>query len=341
MKFTKHQKEIIKAINCGKVYDMYTYLQYFNLLEKFQYDLNLIKRNFEEEYGQNLYKVLKKGKSQYSFGVNGGYYKSELKEEDFEYKKATLDLECLKQTSSYGDKQFTFNPVDKAGVEIAKSFESIKEFIVIWSYLTTNLLVLEVPKEVEPKDIGIFFEKRSVAESKYFKYQNLVVRNPLSKVLKKEGIQDLLSEMNVNSTSQNISAINYVDEIIKINKDNLVVCNKHISKKLLSTPELELFIKRNYKTQDQINYFCALVPAYLSVLICIIVPIIQGLDDSDSILREKHVHEIKQELKTIQMKLESLNNEMYDVNTYLKNEDELNTKIIELIDMIISEENQE
>lgn len=45
LKFNENEKEIIKKINDGKVYDIYSYVREFNLGKEKKYDLKDCKKN--------------------------------------------------------------------------------------------------------------------------------------------------------------------------------------------------------------------------------------------------------------------------------------------------------
>lgn len=63
MKFTKHQKEIIRKINDGEVNDIYYYLESFNMLYNFKIDKTIIEEKFAAEEGEKKHKILKPGVS--------------------------------------------------------------------------------------------------------------------------------------------------------------------------------------------------------------------------------------------------------------------------------------
>ena len=68
MKFTKHQKEIVKKIISGEVFDIQSYLRVFNKSHIEKYDMESLKSAFSESEEGKSYKVIKDG---YSLFTNG------------------------------------------------------------------------------------------------------------------------------------------------------------------------------------------------------------------------------------------------------------------------------
>ncbi len=343
MKFTKHQKEIIRKINDGKVYDIYSYLESFDMLYNFKIDKTIIEAKFATEESEKKYKTLKPGVSTNSMHMDNKtfkmqIYQNQLKDEDFEYKPAELVFDKIKGIVSYKEIKYEFNPCGTKGINIAISFSQIKEFISIWSYLHKELYVLEVPKAIRKEEIGIFFERRSkkVEESitditdnqKYTFLKNLGI----------EGIENgLIKNFSWNHHPPKVDAYKYVDEILEFNEDNFIICDYYLDKKILSTPELELFINSRFNTSEQINFYWALIPAYLAIIVSILIPLFQKQDNTEVIKVQNQLKEIQQEVLQLEItnsKLQSVIDGLDNIKIQQFDDSELKEILLEIIEVI-------
>lgn len=56
MKFSKHQKEVLKLISAGKIYDIYSYAKYYQLGHTVQYNFDEISLRFQQDnFPQKFY----------------------------------------------------------------------------------------------------------------------------------------------------------------------------------------------------------------------------------------------------------------------------------------------
>lgn len=347
MKFTKHQKEIIRRINDGQVYDIYSYLKSFDMLYNFKIDKTIIESKFVAEEGDKKYRTLKPGSSINSMRMDNKtfqmhIYQNQLKDEDFEYKPAELVFDKIKGIVSYKEIRYEFNPCFDKGINIAVSFSQIKEFISIWSYLHKELYVLEVPKAVRKEEIGLFFERRS---KKVEKHTNItdIQRNTF---LKKLGIENeliqkmgngLIGNFNWHSNPHKIDAYKYVDEFLEFNKDNFTICDYYLDKKILSTPELELFIKNRFNTSEQVNFYWALIPAYLAIIVSILIPLFQKKDNSEITKIQNQLIEIQEEVSQLEItnsQLQSVIDELNNMKIEKTNDNELKKILLEILKLI-------
>lgn len=208
----------------------------------------------------------------------------------------------------------------------------------IWSYLHKELYVLEVPKAIRKEEIGLFFERRS---KKVEKNITDVTDNQKHTFLKNLGIEGMQNELIKNfAWSHNppeVDAYKYVDEILEFNEDNFIVCDYYLDKKILSTPELELFIKNRFNTSEQINFYWALIPAYLAIIVSLVIPFFQKQDNTEVIKIQNQLREIQQEV----LQLEITNSQLQNVIDGLDNikieqfdDSELKEILLEIIEVI-------
>ena len=147
MRFNKHQRDIIKAINNKEVYDIESFVKKFNLYEHFSIDKEKIKAAFDnaesgKEYPVDVVKNLLDHGNKRRINVA-----AKLEYTD-NIKKVTFDNCC-----------YEYDLWDEKGFNIAIDYDEIVGFISLWEYLERELDVFETEKEVSKSEIELFFRK--------------------------------------------------------------------------------------------------------------------------------------------------------------------------------------
>ena len=91
---------------------------------------------------------------------------------------------------------------------------------------------------------------------------------------------------------------NYIDYYFEYNKANELICSQFIEKQIYGNSELDVFIKKGFKTNEEINIRKTLVPAYLALVLTLGITIWQNIsaDNSDIITIQNQLTEIQQTL---------------------------------------------
>lgn len=249
MKLSKDQKDIIKAINDGSVYDIYSYLEHFNILRCFCIDKSKTDQAFLEKEHGKTYKILKKEVEPFSMQFNpinfsNNFIRNKLEEDDYIEKPATLDYSKTILKREYRDQTYYFDPCDVNGINIATSFPKIIDFLTIWNYLRSEFLILEMPKDIRKEEIGVFFERCNLC------HPEIEVKKGES--LLSEGQALLL--MGSNEPPKR-DALQYIDEFLEYNNEMFTICNGYLDKKIIATSEMNLYIKRHFNTKEQLHCF--------------------------------------------------------------------------------------
>ena len=136
MRFNKHQRDIIKAINNKDVYDIESFVKKFNLYEHFIVDKEKIKKAFDESESGKVYPVdvvknllEHENKSRISVPAKLEYTENK--------KKVTFNSCC-----------YEYDLWDEKGFYIAIDYDEIVGFISLWEYLKRELDVFEVEKKL-------------------------------------------------------------------------------------------------------------------------------------------------------------------------------------------------
>lgn len=336
VKFTKHQKDIIRKIHSGEIYDIVSYLEVFKLTTFRKLDKDVVETRMKQEENGATYKKLKEGvktlTSTTSYNNLLGVPTPTLQviaptENDFIYVEAILNFEATKKNIRYGvDTTYSFDYNE--GINFTNSFSDIKEFLTIWQYLKSENLVLEVDKKLEKKDFEVFFEYKPIEETAYYKRKSsqkgIEVKYPSGYEPNAPNFVFQHDDLNRIKDFRD-----YIDYFFEYNKSNEAICHQFLGKQIIGNPDLGLFIKRKFRTREQINTFLNLFPAYLALGLTLGTTIYQECDNNkdmekmlkelseiktqieDSSLVSSDLDDIEQQLEEI-IKSNSFNSEMDD-----------------------------
>lgn len=311
MRLNKHQREIIKAIANGFVSDIYSYLSYFKKLEVLKYDIEKINELFTSEIGKQKYKVITKPEECYNsvpntintpFGSTSfGSLRmlkplKDIPDDAWEWQSPRLinDLEPI--TRNYNDKEYSYDFVE--GVEATISFVDIIDFITLWIYLKQESLIIEVPKEIEPHDIGIFWTKSGNINSNnegYVIKETLVDNN--IKPLEKITLGDVEFATNMYDSPPLKKMSSYATSLWEINEEYLANCKEFIGKKIVPGSRLKLFIKQGYSTTEEWHYRIPLAISVLALLATIFFQLLPSKTD-------EYLFDIRSSIQSIERKLD-------------------------------------
>ena len=337
---SKEEKQIIEKIKDGKIFDIVSFLKEFGLGSIKKYNKEEIEEKFNESENGKEYKVLRED---YNTSIGNHYMDENMNfsfkynddvptEEDYIKKKARLNFDNTSISIKYEDKNYCFNYLN--GIFIPDSFEDIKKFLVIWTYLKSEGLIIEVDKLITDEDIGIFFEQRFKCDDE--KQINI---KELSNIIKQfESSQVNLNLENIpfiydRKKEVVIDANEFVDFYFQYVKEYELICSKFIGKKILPTTDLELFIKHKYMTKEDRNQVYAHVASYASLIIAFlslalsINPFVKN-DNTKGILS------IQDNLKVIDKKINEINGNLIEITNEKQNDSEVNHIIKEINEVL-------
>ena len=254
MKLNKNQKSILKQIMSGKIFDLYSYIKCFDLGEFISYDKEEIAKLFSQDnickeyyYPSNLKPLAANVLPAEIF-----YQKvssKEIDENKYTYFSLSLNFCTGIKEVSISNKTYKINFYN--GVYVAKSFETIIDFLSLWQYLKSEMLVLEVPNEITPETIGLFFEKNISS-----------------------------SNVNISSSSNQLkdidySTLSYSDvhylkkNVYSFSNEHYIICKDFLSKRIYPTPQLKLYIQNKFRTTEEKIQQSALIAAWLAIFVSI------------------------------------------------------------------------
>lgn len=286
MNFDAHQKDIIRAIRDKKVYDIFSFVKEFGYYEVYKIPMEELqdafdKREKDRKYPVNVYKA------------------GELvKTDERTMKYVSSEMITMKYfIIQMGNQKIEFDAYSKKGIMINTSFDEIKNFIAIWEYLKRELQVLEVKKDINKDEIGLFFEK--VPNKEYAPNKDQVVERliPISEEYDDEEIK----------YRHKISALEFVPEVLERKEEEFLICEGYFDKKIIPTPALDNFIKEGFCTPDQVATKKSLKVAWVAIVISLLATIFSiyatyNVDPSD-----RNLQQIQEQIKSIEKHIDNKN----------------------------------
>lgn len=351
MKFTTHEKEIIRKIAEGKVYNIASYLETFGLTTKRKLDESDIEARMRQEEQGTTYKKVKDGVDRFvnvtttnALGLSTTFPTPRpLTDEDLEDVEAVIDYTGSKITVDNAEgTEYVYNL--REGITCTNSFSDIKRFLTIWQFLKSENLVLEVDSKISKEDYEVFFEYKAISETKWAEKNKPAISLPkkYEKVLEELQNQPFLAG---SDSARFKNFRNYIEYICVYNKENEIICSQFIGKQIIANADLDLFVKRKFRTKEQRSLLLSLVPAYLALVLTLGVTVWQECNNTTDKQLEQiqnHLVQMEQTLKekefeeTVLDDIESKLGEIELVITELSAE-ENEEKIIEKLEALLQE----
>jgi hypothetical protein len=348
MKFNKHEKEIIRKIADGTVYDIPSYLKAFNLTTLKRLDKEAIENRLRAEEDGKLYEKIKDDVPRYVNSVTNIMGREVSlpiaalhTKEDAEYVPATIDYSGAEyKIEIQKDAPFVYKYFE--GINCTNSFSDIKRFLSIWQYLKAENLVLEVNKEVTSADYEIFFEYKPFQETAYaykLKEREEAIKKNSKNYVKIE--YESTKHLAYDDPNRIKSFRNYCDNLFEYNKNREILCNQFLDKQIIGNADLDLFIRCKFHTYEQRSLFHSLLPAYLAMVLTLAITIYQEWDNNQDMAKiYDHLSIIEQQLQDTDNNLLSgpeLERLEQQLNAILKKDfgsDSINDKLEELMGLI-------
>lgn len=313
MKLSKHQKETIRKIFSGEINDITSYLKYFNLGTEVKFDKNLIEDSFSKDNLPKKYYYHSSVSRKPSNMLTETDYLQKLGNGELDpnhYKESTLRLSFntgIKQETWEGQ-TYTLNFYE--GIYVANSFTDILEFLTIWQFLKSEMLILEVPQNFSPKVLGLFYTKTALNKD-----NSMPLENRIKNIDYKDFTYDDKYYLNNNYT---------------LSHEHCLMCKEYLDKRICPSARLGLFIKRRFKTYEEETQNNALFVAWMAIFVSIaltFLPYLHKEENStlDSIAED--LHDIKYSIDSsdlngdITQKLNSIIEKLNEVDSKLSSKD--------------------
>lgn len=257
-----------------------SYVKYFGLGEWIKYDSDKVRREFEEDTVPKMFyyaKTLKKNKSNMltASQFNAKLEKHELNPEEYLSNNVTLRYDAGIQHTEWEDNTYSFDFYE--GVLVAKSHVDIKEFLVLWQYLKSEMLILEVPQECSKETLGLFFTR---------------TENELHKLSVNEQIE------HINFYDFTYSDRHYLGSAtFELSYEFCIMYKEYLSKKMYASTTLDLFIRKGFRTTEERIQNSALAAAWLAIGVSILLTFAPLVRQNEAdVARTQAVERIEQEV---------------------------------------------
>jgi len=333
MKFTKKQKKIVQDIMDKKVYDITSFLRVYGHTKEFKYDKEGIEAAFNEIEQGRKYKVLKQGLSQFNmkFSPTTGkvqHVKNTFTDDDFEYKKATIDYSKLVKHRTVNDTEFKFNLLQTN--IIGTGFSDIFDFLVVWQHLKENGLILEVEKQMKNEDVSVFYNEVNKGDKipnncNVQSFENL----PNLRGINNKTIENIIFEKEISNIFDSIKpperdAMNFVSTTLEFDEESFKICESKISYKIIPTPQLYYFIQKNFKTDVEAFNRNTLIAAWTAIIITLTFSIISlGFNTISYNNSNEDTAKYFENIDILQDKLDDINNNIIEQQRLLTWEDHI------------------
>ncbi len=329
MKLNRHQKEIISKILSKDIYDITSYLNYFNLWHIEKYDIEKLEKEFLKSENGKQYKVMRDGHSRWTTTTRnttvGGMPislpnilpRTDITEDEWEYKKAKFVPHTKPIEYEFEDQKFQFNFDD--GINILNDFNNLIDFFTLWDYLKQESLIFEVAKPISATEIGLFFEPTTLHKKEK---GTIIIEKEYGELPKDSKLEELKNKFKSDMLDEvpTHTAIEFTDKTWKINEENLTMSKEFIGKKFIPSSSLHVFSKRGYKTKEEIAQRNNLIVAWIAVFISIISILASSLLDKTP----KQLDSITEQLKEIKSLTNQIENEdVQKIKTSIENIEEM------------------
>ena len=310
MKLTPHQKEIVREIINGQVYDIPTYIRTFNKGKKQQYSKDELQANFEASENGQTYLFRKKGGTIYTDTYNNAgelidtspvinKFTHELNENPISTPVlAQLDMKIDSEFVEFSGHKYRFDFLQNDYL-VADNFADIIDFIALWAFLRREALVLDVSKPVTLDDLSVFFEQKQQP----LKQDNAPLWNSHHKTdnpTTQNNLPTIITHFTATKKTQG-----YITNKWQINHEHFVMCEEFIDKKIIATSALQIYWQSKFRTFEEVSQRRNLVTAWVAIGISLISVIIGNIFPLFNRVEEKYLHDINRQVTAIREEVQS------------------------------------
>lgn len=283
MKFTKHQKETIKGIYRGDIYDISSYLKYFNLGSYIKIDKEEILNKFNSDEIPKKYYCANSLQRKYSnvaseYDYNKKVQNGDINPEKYSAYQLHLSFNSGIKHELWEDTEYCLDFYN--GVYIANRFDDILEFLTLWQFLISEMLILEVPHNFSADTLGLFYNKAPDFETETLS---------LNERIKSINFEDFSYDDQYYLTN------NYI-----LSQEHCLMCREYMDKRIYPSTKLGVFITKHFSTYEETTQNKALFVAWLAIFVSIaltFVPYFQPKDNSDIKSITKSLKDIKSSIE--------------------------------------------
>lgn len=282
MKLTNYEKEIVEQIINGKVYNLLSYINFSRIGSRIIIDQENVKKDFLEDTTIEKKYYLPNGLKQSKANlITHKIYQKKISEnkinpKNHTYKELELSYNTGIQTINLSGKDYTLDFYKGVLITTDENFEKIINFFVLWEYLKSEKLVLEVPNKICEKDLGVLFVPSESQKRKEIDFNSLTIDDKY-----------------------------YIDKPYKYSDERYLICKEFLHKQILPTTRLKKFKRQGYRTFEEKAQKDSLIVAWIAVIISILLSLFSILYQPS----DPNLEKIKSEVKKIESKLHQKSDE--------------------------------
>lgn len=253
MKFTKEQKEIIRAIASEEVWDISSFASRFQLKKTIRYDRKVVKEAFDRDPRVGVrYCPRILNPTPANLVSEEEFVKKCMEGQNLEEEYIRLEP-MLEQTQaarkeSVRDQVFSYDFY--SGVEIINSFDRLVDFLTIWQYLRDQALVLEVSQPLCAETAALFFQREDEKT-------------------------ELTPEGDKVAGVLRFSDLGYLqDGEYRLSRKWMAICDSFLGRRLYPAPGLKWFINNRFRTREEVDQARTLTAAWVGILVAILIALL-------------------------------------------------------------------
>lgn len=250
MRLTKRQKDIIRAIASGEVWDILSFERVFQQTKLERYDLQQVEESFSKDpeavrcyCPKNLAPVPANLIREEDFLEKVRLGQAEKR--DYVCLEPRLERTLAEEKVTVLGQDFFFDLY--TGAETMGSFQHLVEFLAIWQLLREQALVLEVPQTLDHETVGLFFQ-----------------RWPHKSVPTPEG--DKQAEVLSFSDRRYLPQGEY-----RLSEERLAICQEFLGRKLYPAPGINFLIQNGFRTRDEVAHSQAMFVAWVGIIVAVLI----------------------------------------------------------------------
>lgn len=318
MKYTNQQKEIIRLIENGTIYDIPSFVTYTNQKKFVSINKSILAERFEKQvlvkryyYPANL-KIDQRNlmdEQEYNSKIN----LHQVNPNSYKSIDISLNNDAGIKTHVIGEQTIVLDLYK--GIYIAESFNDIYEFLILWQHLKEEMLIQECSCDNYVDTLGLFYKSQYI--------RPVFLDTPESAL--------------IDFSSCSISDKYLLDQDFIFCSDAHFRCQDFIGKRIYPSIHLSLFVKNNFMTESEISQRRSMRVAWIAILVSILLAILPYVNDHlqpDPIF--PIINDMQNTISTLEMRLEEICNQI-ELNNALHKDALMNDEIIEALRSIIEE----
>lgn len=349
MELSSFQKDIIREIANGNVYDLLSFFSTFFKNKEYKHNYEYIKekkkQDYEnnkgniEEYLKSITNMVYDASTFFNKPVTSNYTAKEKEELRMQLSDYNVNYLDFQQTIKIKGIEFVINSLNEGVYLLDNKHNKILDFLYVWQLLQSEQLILTYEGEVNDKIAKIFFKKKSnkdndfnteslkdIFENKLTGYSE-IQKDKLQSILKDSSLKNMIPLPFNKRYFYKSNDAEYSDTILIEDKEAIKVSQDYIDKKILVLPGLLRFIQddfvsdgeKKYRKEHKLTLIAIFVSIFFSITSLVTSFYFSFSDNKfwshNENLRTEQYNQMNKLLIELNNRLEETNNKLSNVKT--------------------------